>query len=89
MTALDARLHWQVRNRSTDVTQLGSSQKEVAPNSFRDNDLNMTVPLGGIPFTVVTQDVVLLSMADYPKTLMELEYQFSTEEACWEYLFRL
>jgi len=28
-------------------------------------------------------------MADYPKTLMEFEYQFSTEEACREYLFRL
>jgi transposase-like protein/DNA-directed RNA polymerase subunit RPC12/RpoP len=28
-------------------------------------------------------------MADYPKTLMELESQFSTEEACREYLFRL
>jgi len=28
-------------------------------------------------------------MVDYPKTLMELERQFSTEEACREYLFRL
>ncbi len=28
-------------------------------------------------------------MADYPKTLMELERQFSTEEACREYLFHL
>jgi hypothetical protein len=45
MTALDARPHWQVRNRSTDVTQFGNSQKEVTSNSFCDNDLNMTVPL--------------------------------------------
>jgi len=28
-------------------------------------------------------------MEDYPKTLLELEQQFSTEEACREYLFRL
>jgi len=26
---------------------------------------------------------------DYPRTLLELERRFSTEQACWEYLFAL
>ncbi|HUV62839.1 MAG TPA: hypothetical protein VMW24_03020, partial [Sedimentisphaerales bacterium] len=32
-------------NISTGVTQSGSSEKQVASNSCRDNDLGMTVPL--------------------------------------------
>lgn len=28
-------------------------------------------------------------MEDYPRTLLEFEDRFATEEACWEYLFRL
>jgi len=27
-------------------------------------------------------------MEDYPKTLLEFEEQFATEEACFEYLFK-
>ncbi|MCK5260492.1 MAG: transposase, partial [Candidatus Omnitrophica bacterium] len=28
-------------------------------------------------------------MEEYPKTLIEFEQQFSTEEACWEYIFNI
>lgn len=37
----------------------------------------------------LTHDVVLGAVEDYPKTLMELERRFATEEACRAYLFQL
>ena len=39
--------------------------------------------------TAVTTICSVYSVEDYPKTLIEMERRFSTEEACREYLFRL
>jgi len=47
-------------NISTGVTQSGSSEKQVASNSCRDNDLGITVPLKPAPFSFLVEKTILL-----------------------------